>query len=351
MQDDEVKLRIGQKRNKKDIQRRRKHKAKLRSYHSRSNEFYRKYVRPKQEYANINAPATFSVSTNRSETISYIKKINKNITNRVFTCMDLSDVENTDLPTICLLTGYMLDYRTNAKYLEVKIPPKSSPYRKIWDDVQFDSMVVRKRRSNFKTGRFLSRSTNSVNLISIGQILDEAIKFFGESNRSQINNLAPVIVEIVENTGLHANPAKKNKLPWILNTRTIQKDEILEMEFCIVDLGVGVYDSIKENVQRWNTARSKLLHRLTNAIDSSSTQCKFFAENIPKGIGSSTNEVKRGKGIRYIHQISQDPIYTLFDIITNKAHVELKDLSNIKKDSSENLFATVYHWKIQIHEE
>lgn len=345
-----IKLRISKKRNIKEIERRRKHKAKLRSYKQRSSTFYRQYIRPKQEYANIEAPNTFSISTNRFETIDYLNKINKKLKNKIFTRMDMSAVDMTDLPTICLLTGYMLDHRTKSTYLEVRIPPKNSPRRKIWDDVQFDSMVVKRRRSNFKTGRFLSRSKNDVNINAIGEILNEAINFFGIDKRPQILNLSPVIVEIIENTGLHADPKKKNKLPWIINTHTIKKDGVLEMEFCIVDLGIGIYDSIKENVRRWNTVKAKILHRLTNALDNSSEQSLFLAENIPKGIGSSTNEGTRGKGIRYIHEVSKSPIFTQFDIITNKAQVDLKNIGDIKKDSSESLFATIYHWRIQLDE-
>lgn len=348
MQDDLIYRRITTKRHLYKSKRRKNHASRLKHYKNRAKAYRSNIVRPTLTYGDFTAPTTFSITDNRDETISYLKSVDRSLNQKLYSRMDFTNTEYTDLPTICLLSTYMLDGNTNAKYLEVRIPPKSSPARKIWDEVQFEQMVVRKQRGNFKSGRFLSRSFNEVDLDAIESVVEAAITYFGSDKASELTTkLPPLMVEMMENTAFHADPYKQSRRPWIINTHTGAESGLLEMEFCIVDVGVGVYQSIKNNVSKWNTRRSKIMHRLSQALDNSSTQSKFLAENIPKGVGSSSNEVSRGKGIRYLHdKVSSDTMYSLFDIITNKAHVHLKDLDLIEKDSKENMSATIYHWKV-----
>jgi len=340
---------VGVRRSLQEFDRRQKHGARLRAYHVRRREFNQRF-RPKQEYADSPAPEVFSILNNRSATVSYMQNIDKNLQNRIFTRLNLSGVKETDLATICLLTGYMLDSKTRSPFLEVVIPPKGTNSRKLFDEVEFDRMVIKQRRRQFTSGRFLSRSDTQVNTDAIEDILNVTVDFFGEERRNELLNLSPVIVEIVENTGFHADPKKENKLPWIFNTHIVRGDGYRELEYCIVDLGVGMYDSIKKNVEKWNTAKAKVIHRLTAVLDHSTTQSGFLTKNIPNGIGSSTNEIHRGKGVQYVALRAKDEMYQVFDIITNKAHVKLKDMSKPVKDIPENLSATIYYWKIRFND-
>ncbi len=279
-----------------------------------------------------------------------MQKIDKNLKGRIYSCMNLTGIKETDLATICLLTGYMLDSKTKSGFLEVIIPPRGTDSRKLFDEVEFDRMVIKQRRRQFTSGRFLSRSDTQVNTDAIEDILEATVTFFGADKRDELSNLSPVIVEIVENTGFHADPIEENKLPWIFNTHIVRGDGYKELEYCIVDLGVGMYDSIKKNVDKWNTVKARALHRLTNVLDDSTTQSGFLTKNIPNGIGSSTNEIHRGKGVQFVALRANDHMYQVFDIITNKAHVKLKDMSNPVKDIPENLSATVYYWKIRFND-
>lgn len=303
-----------------------------------------------KSYTPIIFEGEFSILKNRDKVILYIKEIDRRLRLGIDIDMDVSKSTNADLPTICMLSSYMLDANTPATHLQVTIPPRDGPHRTIWDESQFDRMVVKQRRVDFNSGRFLSRSDNYVNGHIIGHILEKSLEQFGSQNKMRLRNLNSVIAEIVENTSLHAHPRKTKKIPWIINTHEIDGDEYKDLEFCIIDLGVGIYDSIKENVEKWNTKRAKVVHRLTDALYSSSTQSRFLAKNIPRGIGSSTNEVTRGKGIRALYNLAQEDIYADFVIITNKAHVDLKNISNVSSDSKTSLSGTVYYWKIRIYE-
>ncbi|HSW91421.1 MAG TPA: hypothetical protein VLG09_02150 [Candidatus Saccharimonadales bacterium] len=339
----------GVRRNLKEIQRRRGHEAKLRLFRERQREF-NLLLHPKKEYADFPASKVFSILTSRAETVAYLKKIDRNLNDGIYTRMNLSSVEQTDLATVCLLSGYMLDSHTPGTFLEVRIPPKGTKSRKLFEEVEFQKMVIRQQRRRFTSGRFLSRSSKTVNNGAIQDILDATVRFFGKDKLDRLNDLSPVIVEIVENAVFWADPRENKSLPWIFNTRTINGPDYKEIEYCIVDLGVGMYASIKQNVDKWNTITAKTIHRLTSALNSSTTQSSFLAKNIPSGIGSSTNSDERGYGVQYVYQQANNDMYQVFDIITNKAHVKLKDMLNPVADIDEDLSATVYYWKIRFYD-
>lgn len=351
MGETDMRKRVADERHFRDLRRRIDHRKRVNNYHSRRTEYFQLVVRPRRSYEDFEAPIKFSVLKNRAATIGYLKQVDKMLKNKIYTHVIFTDETETDLPTICLLGAYMLDYRTPSKYLEVTIPRSGTESRKIWDEVQFDRMIVRERRHFFSSGKFLSRSSNKVNDPAISDTLSSALKFFGVDRMDELRNLSPAIIEIIENTTLHAHPGKTSKIPWILNTRTSQENGAKTMEFCIVDLGIGVYDSIKDNVSKWNTTKAKVLHRLTSALDNSSTQSRFLAKNIPSGVGSSSNQATRGKGIKQIYEISQDKIYGTFDIITNKARVHLKDIDNIPKDAPQSMAGTIYYWTVRLDDE
>lgn len=306
--------------------------------------------RTPREYAPMPFEGTFSVLRNRSQVIEYFNRIDKLLRQGIDIDMNLSQAINADLPTICMLSAYMLDHHTPFKHLQVTIPPPDSAHRTIWDESQFDRMIVRQKRRDFNSGQFLSRSDNYVNGEIIADILNQTVDHFGKKHIPELRELNSIIGEIVENTALHAHPRKTRKVPWIINTHSTESYNFKEREYCIIDLGVGIYDSIKENVDKWNTRKAKAIHRLTNTLYSTSTQSRFLSKNIPTGIGSSTNKSTRGKGVRAVYNQAQANVYKEFDIITNKAHVNLKEISKVSRDSEASLNGTIYYWKIRINE-
>lgn len=337
-------LRLAKERHRRGLVRNRNHDFLIEEFHKN-----RPLInRIPRTYSPITFDGVFSILKNRNQVIRYTNDIDKLLRQEVDINMDLSKSTNADLPTICMLSAYMLDRRTPGKHLQVTLPPTNSAHHTIWGESQFDRMIVRQRRRDFNSGRFLSRSDNFVNGVVIRDVLDRTVEHFGKEHTSKLRELNSIIGEIVENTALHAHPKKTRKIPWIINTHSIEGSDYREREYCIIDLGVGIYDSIKENVDRWNTTRAKVLHRLTNALDSTSTQSRFLSKNIPIGIGSASNEATRGKGVKAVYELAQAAVYTDFDIITNKAHVNIKDIGSVSKDSESSLNGTIYYWKIRI---
>lgn len=323
----------------------------LTRFHQRQAFFEATFLRKKDVYLNKPAPKIFSLLANRDETIAYFNKIDDMIRHGTRTHMNFSEIEYTDMLTICTLSAYMVDGRTPGRFLQVSTPRSNRPQYKIWSEAQFANAIMRDHELNYGSGGFLSRSANEINNDLINDILESTVSYFGADKRSQLNELSAIINEILENTILHADKEGiVGNLRWLINTRPYNEGTRKIKEYCIIDLGVGVYDSIMTNVMKWNTRGARIRHRLSSILEDGQTQNAFLSKQIPTGIGSRTNQVTRGKGVKHVYETIKSPIYEQFDIITNKAHVHLKDLSTINKDSRESFFGTIYYWKISFDE-
>jgi hypothetical protein len=239
----------------------------------------------------------------------------------------------------------MLDRNTKSKYLEVTSPLSNSAAYRFFEEAQFENMIIKKRRPDFNSGAFLSRREDEVNKEAIGDILTKTVNYFGESNQHRLRDLPPIIIEIVTNTADHANPDNSYTLPWIVNTyETKNSNGNKVKQYCIIDMGVGIYETLIDKANSQQQGRSPWWHTI---IKRENSQGEFFKQAIPKGLQSRTALRQRGKGIKYIYDtVSGDDMYKRFEIITNKAKVNLVNLGSIEKDSSENLSATIYYWEV-----
>ncbi len=293
------------------------------------------------------APANFSILENREGVIDYFHSVKSLLDANEYTEMNLSHVTSIDLPTLCLLSAFMLDSRTNAMFLSVISPKHGSRAYKMFEATQFENMIIAKKRADFNSGAFLSQTDMRVNEPPIRAVLDKTITFFGAKNRKKLNDLHPIIVEIVTNTANHANPDEKNVVPWIVNTYETEKDNKKIKQYCMVDLGIGIYESMSERTEQWRKQKKKLRSWMRDLKGSS--ESGFFSAHIPYGIQSTTTLPERGKGIKYIYDtVSNDDMYKRFEIITNKAHVDFMNINDVKKDTKSNLSATVYYWEISL---
>lgn len=328
---------------------RRKHKRELRAKHSHDNRLL-KYHRLREKvtksisYTSMDAPTNFSILDNRDSVIKYFNTIKRMLNQKEYTQMNLRKVVSIDLPTLCLLGAFMLDRNTKSKYLEVTSPLSNSAAYRFFEEAQFENMIINERRPNFNSGAFLSRSEDEVDNKAIGDILTKTVNYFGEKNRQKLRDIHPIIIEIVTNTADHASPNSGHTLPWIINTyETEDSNGNKVKQYCIIDMGVGIYETLidKANSQKQGKFPWRTIIKRENS------QGEFFRQAIPKGLQSRTALRQRGKGIKYIYDtVSGDDMYKRFEIITNKAKVNLVSLGSIEKDSSENLSATIYYWEV-----
>jgi hypothetical protein len=331
---------------------RKKHRQELRARHSRGDRLLR-YSRQLREkgtknisYTSMDAPTNFSILDNRDSVIKYFNTIKRMLNQKEYTQINLRKITSIDLPTLCLLGAFMLDRNTKSKYLKVTSPLSNSAAYRFFEEAQFENMIINKRRPTFNSGAFLSRSEDEVDNKAIGDILTKTVSYFGEKNRQRLRDIHPIIIEIVTNTADHASPDSSYTLPWIVNTyETKDSNGNKVKQYCIIDMGVGIYETL---IDKTNGIRQGIIPWIP-ILKRENSQGEFFRQAIPNGLQSSTALLQRGKGIKYIHDIvSNDKMYKRFEIITNKAKVNLVNLDSVEKDSPENLPATIYYWEICI---
>ena len=293
----------------------------------------------------MDAPTNFSILDNRNSIIEYFNTIKRMLNQKEYTRMSLREVTSIDLPTLCLLGAFMLDRNTKSEYLEVTSPFSNSAAYRFFKEAQFENMIIKKRRPDFNSGAFLSRSEDEVDNKAIGDILTKTVNYFGEKNRQKLRDIHPIIIEIVTNTADHASPDSSHTLPWIINTyETKDSNGNKVKQYCVIDMGVGIYETLIDKANSQQQGRSPWWHTI---IKRESSQGEFFRQAIPKGLQSRTTLPQRGKGIKYIYDtVSGDDMYKRFEIITNKTKVNLVNIGSIEKDSSENLSATIYYWEV-----
>ena len=330
---------------------RRKHCRELRARHSHDNRLLKYHRLHKKatkniSYTSMDVPTNFSILDNRDSVIKYFNTIKRMLNQKEYTQINLRKITSIDLPTLCLLGAFMLDRNTKLEYLEVTSPLSNSAAYRFFEEAQFENMIIKKSRPDFNSGAFLSRREDEVNKEAIGDILTKTVNYFGESNQQRLRDLPPIIIEIVTNTADHASPDSRYTLPWIINTYETKDGNGNKLkQYCIIDMGVGIYETLIDKANSQQQGKS-LWHTI---IKRENSQGEFFKQAIPKGLQSRTTLPQRGKGIKYIYDtVSGDDMYKRFEIITNKAKVNLTNLGLVEKDSSENLPATIYYWEVCI---
>jgi hypothetical protein len=255
-----------------------------------------------------------------------------------FALMDLSSIESTDFPTVCLIIAYMLDDRRDSRYYNVTTPSPYTEAGKIFRLAQLYETVTNRGVSSNRY--FLSRSENKDNLKAKLAVLNRAKEFVGDG--IDLSTLNPILTEIMTNTNNHAGE-RKGELACFISVIEMRDEN--KMCFCMIDLGVGIYESVYtkggELLKQGGVAQ-----KIANTFFSYG-QSELLASNIPVGVKSSTKLLWRGKGLKEVYYRVQDGPYVNFDIITNKARVNLLDILNVEDDSEHNIDATIYYWELE----
>jgi len=241
---------------------RRRHRRELRARHSHDNRLLR-YHRLREKstknisYTLMDAPTNFSILDNRDNVIKYFNIIKRMLNQKEYTQMNLRKITSIDLPTLCLLGAFMLDRNTRSEYLEVTSPLSNSVAYRFFEEAQFENMILNERRPNFNNGAFLSRSKDEVDDKAIGDILTKTVNYFGEKNRQRLRDIHPIIIEIVTNTADHASLDSSYTLPWIINTyETKDSNGNKVKQYCIIDMGVGIYETLINKVNKQSQGKS-----------------------------------------------------------------------------------------------
>lgn len=297
----------------------------------------------------IQAPNNFSLRGNREKVIEFFQKANRHAARRIPTIFDMSSIEYTDMPTICLLMAIMMDTRTIAqnfrRYTKIRYPTGNHPAARFFKEVEFEKTVMA-NKGIADHNKFLSRTSTKDNKGYKKYILDQSQEFFGDG--ADISGLNSVLTEIITNTQNHADPNREedeeNKLPWFAAWMPVAEEN--KICYTIVDLGVGILESwkIRGTEQRKRGILSKALFE-TLFKD---TQGGTLRRRIPQGVESSTKLLYRGQGLKEIYDQANGGPYRAFSLFTNQAEVNFLDMNENIADSKYNLEGTIFYWELQI---
>lgn len=291
----------------------------------------------------LSAPSDFRLVHNTNEVIGYFDTILKSIEDGIYSRIDMSEIEKVDLATISVLISMMMDNRSRRsrirKYVKVTYPSGNNQPGRLFAQSHFRETVTTGRADNTY---FLSRTSTIVNQDYIEEVASRTRDFVANSKYDR--TIPPILVEIISNTNNHATPidAPENfQIPWFM---AVSEDvNTGKMYFCVVDLGIGIYESLWEK-----GIANKDSVGFEDAIRDmyENSQSKFLAKNIPSGVDSSTGLFYRGQGLKRIFDLTQSSNYDSFAIITNKAKVNLKQIDRYNADASVSFNGTVYYWEI-----
>lgn len=289
------------------------------------------------------APTDFRLTQNTNQTIKYFNQVLENIEKGIYSRIDMSSIERVDLATISVLISIMMDSRSRhmrvRKFMKVTYPSGDNQPGRLFSQSHFMETVTTGAADNTY---FLSRTSTIVNSQYNEDVIARTQSFTGGSKYDR--TLPPILVEITSNTNNHATPqdAPENfQIPWFMAISEDVEDE--KMYFCVVDLGVGIYESLHDK---------GIAHKDSVKFDDAirdmyeNSQNKFLAQNIPVGVDSSTGLFYRGQGLKRIHDLVQASDYNKFVIITNRAKVDMKRIDSYKADALESFSGTVYYWEI-----
>jgi len=285
----------------------------------------------------VDAPKIFSILTNTDAVAAYFDTVRYSQQHREFIRLNLAEIGYTDLPTVSLLMAHMFDTRLPWGYLLVTTPKEEQP-KEIFKKVKFHESVMNK---NSDSTHFLSRRDVAVNEAHTLSILERASKFYGGKKTTELN---PILTEIFSNTNNHADRNEVGVVPWLITMA--ENEEEKSIEFCVIDLGIGIYDSLTykgEEISR------SLIAAAVEAVAKffRSSQNETLCENIPDGLLSTTKLTYRGQGIKEIFdKVTKGP-FNNFEIITNLARVDLLNIRAIRDDSLYNFRGTLYHWTLK----
>lgn len=299
----------------------------------------------------LKAPSNFSLRSNRENVIEFFQKASRHAERKIPTIFDMSSIEFTDMPTICLLMSIMMDMRAVSqnfrRYTKIRYPTGDHPAAKFFEKVQFEKTVMG-NKGIADHNLFLSRTSTKDNKGYKKYILDQSQLFFGEG--ADISGLNSVLTEIITNTHNHADPNREedeeNKIPWFAAWMPVEEEG--KICYTIVDLGVGIAESWKSTgiEQR----KRGLLPKVLFDAFFKDTQGGMMRKRIPQGVESSTRLLYRGQGLKEIYDQANGGPYSVFSLYTNRAEVNLLNMDENIPDSKYNLVGTIFYWELQIEQ-
>jgi hypothetical protein len=283
---------------------------------------------------NHSAPENFSLIENTNEVLKYFYEAKKLFYQKENLTFDISKVGSLSHPTIALLVASINNRNFTRKCVVTGNAPETEELQKLFISSGFYDHVKSHVIVPNKNGELLHKGRAKIVKEDVARdaTLAGVKNTFGTSGT--FDPLYDILIELMSNTGGHANPAKKNTCDWWLYVYKDPKSNITSYTF--LDLGVGIFESkeVKGYIAQF---LKDTVHRNINMVD------KLLSGEI-KSRMIVDNEI-RGKGIPEIVGYSKMAEFREFYILTNNVKINLK--TGEREELSYDLEGTLVYWELQ----
>ncbi len=264
-------------------------------------------------------PRDFSLLDDPSKVIKFFSNAKKDIIRGFPVAFDLSDIENMGSETIAFALAlfnepkFLLDMPIRGNIPSKKQLKDMFESIGFWDHVQADDLRAPSPSPNEDN---LNKLLHQVKKTKVEPVLataevQSAIKYTLNDTSVSLTfkNLRVILIECMGNTHNHANFGEKEEYNWWI---LAYKEPITKItKFCFLDLGVGIFGSLKAKHQKNMLER---LFRMFVEGDNVETIKKIFQGERT----TSSDKLGRGLGLRNIYlRVKSEKHINNFTIISN----------------------------------
>lgn len=200
----------------------------------------------------------------------------------------------------------------------------------------FDHMSSPFRKFNRKNSpKLIHKLTNHKVVTSIARTCcEDVFKKLDLDFKDDLEPLYDVLIEAMQNTNNHASAGQSVTYDWWLYEYEDKGKNL--MHYTFLDIGIGIFESLP--VKKYVIDVLKLLEIRSN-LD--------LVDDLLAGkIKSRTKRPERGKGIPQIYELSKDPLYKDFYILSNDIMINTK--TDERTELREPFLGTLYYWTIPL---
>jgi hypothetical protein len=137
----------------------------------------------------------------------------------------------------------------------------------------------------------------------------------------------------MQNTNNHAGN-EKGMYDWWMHIYNVPDTN--KSIYTFLDLGVGIFESLP--VKNW-------IIKIFKVLGFQSSNIELIKELFAGEIKSRTGRADRGKGLPQVMELSQDPAFSKFVLITNNIYADLKNKSYRELDGY--FSGTLFYWILE----
>lgn len=282
-----------------------------------------------QNWPQVVAPTNFSLTKNPSGALTFFDTLIKKEARKNAVFIDLSQVESITIDSLLYLLTLTGEFRENRRcQIQGNTPEKEKP-KQLVEESGFLSRID-------PTIGKLAASSDFVQICDgktvDGKMATNMCQFAMQKlnvERKEIKALRGMILEIIENSGLHAYE-EREKLPlWYAYARF--EPENKSITFSILDTGMGIPKTIRQNwFEKIPIIRSES-DLLLSALQGQNR--------------TSTRLSHRGKGLPLIYEACLSGYVKSFVLMSNRGYININSVDE-SSDLSSKLKGTLFSWKV-----